>query len=83
MSTSAIQAWVAIVGALLTALLGLLRYFNYKSKRRYSGKGRRSGRCQAWPEPHLRWAVWPPSPLRGSLEIDDDEGCLAKRGVVA
>jgi uncharacterized protein YjbI with pentapeptide repeats len=33
MSTSAIQAWVAIIGALLTAVLGLLRYFNYKSKR--------------------------------------------------
>jgi hypothetical protein len=33
MSTSVIQAWVAIVGGLLTAALGLLRYFNYKSKR--------------------------------------------------
>jgi len=33
MSTSAIQAWVAIIGALLTAVLGLFRYFNYKSKR--------------------------------------------------
>lgn len=33
MSTSSIQAWVAIVGVLLTAILGILRYFNYKSKR--------------------------------------------------
>ena len=33
MSTSSIQAWVAIVGGLLTAILGILRYFNYKSKR--------------------------------------------------
>ena len=33
MSASSIQAWVAIVGALLTAALGLSRYFSYKSKR--------------------------------------------------
>lgn len=33
MSTSSIQAWVAIVGGLLTAILGILRYFNYKSRR--------------------------------------------------
>ncbi len=33
MSTSSIQVWVAIVGGLLTAILGILRYFNYKSRR--------------------------------------------------
>jgi Pentapeptide repeats (8 copies) len=27
------QGWVAIVGGLLTAVLGLLKYFNYRSKR--------------------------------------------------
>ena len=32
-STSSIQTWVAIVGGLLTAILGISRYFNYKSKR--------------------------------------------------
>jgi hypothetical protein len=33
MSASSIQAWVAIVGGLLTAAVGLVRYFSYQSKR--------------------------------------------------
>ncbi|MBK9739497.1 MAG: pentapeptide repeat-containing protein [Actinobacteria bacterium] len=33
MSQESIQAWVAVVGALLAATLGLLKYFNYRSKR--------------------------------------------------
>ena len=33
MSASSIQTWVAIIGALLTALVGLLQYFRYRSRR--------------------------------------------------
>lgn len=33
MSPEAIQAWVAVVGGLLAAVLGLSQYFNYRSKR--------------------------------------------------
>jgi uncharacterized protein YjbI with pentapeptide repeats len=33
MSASSIQTWVAIVGALLTAVVGLLQYFRYRSRR--------------------------------------------------
>jgi hypothetical protein len=32
-TAQAVQAWVAGVGALLAATLGLIKYFNYKSKR--------------------------------------------------
>jgi uncharacterized protein YjbI with pentapeptide repeats len=33
MSASSVQAWVAIVGGILTAVVGLLQYFRYRSKR--------------------------------------------------
>jgi len=33
MSASSIQTWVAILGALLTAVVGLVRYFSYQSRR--------------------------------------------------
>ena len=33
MSTSALQAWVAVVGALLAGVLGILKYFNYRTHR--------------------------------------------------
>jgi pentapeptide repeat protein len=33
MAAQAVQAWVAVIGAALVALLGLFKYFNYKSKR--------------------------------------------------
>lgn len=33
MSAQAVQAWLAGVGTMLAALLGLFKYFNYKSKR--------------------------------------------------
>lgn len=28
-----VQAWVAVIGSLAAALLGILKYFNYKSRR--------------------------------------------------
>lgn len=31
--TTALQAWIAVVGGLATAALGLLKYFNYRSRR--------------------------------------------------
>jgi hypothetical protein len=33
MSSNIILNWVTIVGGILTALLGILKYFNYRSKR--------------------------------------------------
>lgn len=33
MSASAIQAWLAVAAGLITAILGLVKYFDYKSKR--------------------------------------------------
>src|SRR3954471_3636859 len=32
-STASVQAWIALVGGLGTAILGLLKYFDYRSKR--------------------------------------------------
>jgi Pentapeptide repeats (8 copies) len=31
--TTALQTWIALMGGLLTALLGILKYFNYRSRR--------------------------------------------------
>lgn len=31
--TTALQAWIALIGGFATALLGLLKYFNYRSRR--------------------------------------------------
>lgn len=31
--TAAAQTWIAVIGAFLTALVGLLKYFNYRSRR--------------------------------------------------
>lgn len=31
--TTAVQAWIVLVGGLATALLGILKYFNYRSRR--------------------------------------------------
>ena len=31
--TTAVQAWIALVGAFVTAVVGLLKYFNYRSRR--------------------------------------------------
>jgi uncharacterized protein YjbI with pentapeptide repeats len=31
--TTAVQAWIAVAGGLATALLGILKYFNYRSRR--------------------------------------------------
>jgi hypothetical protein len=31
--TTAAQAWIAVIGAFLTAVVGLLKYFNYRSRR--------------------------------------------------
>lgn len=33
MSATSVQAWIAVVAALLTAILGLFKYFNYRSER--------------------------------------------------
>ena len=33
MSPESLQGWVAVVGGLLAAVLGLFKYFNYRSRR--------------------------------------------------
>ncbi len=33
MTATALQAWVAVVGALLAGVLGVLKYFNYRTHR--------------------------------------------------